>query len=221
MKRAASMSSEELAALMAEDLAPCPHGGADPAACPDCAEPAARTDPNDLMRVPEEFRGAAIAGLPAGVRAAVSPFVEAWPRSMPFLWLGGSIGAGKTYAACAILRAVHREYGVAGRFWPVSEIADGYRAASDPDYTGPWPAAVLDNALMRAPLLVLDDFGAERATEFSTGKLYRVADARYRDRLPTIVTTNVDPAGIDPRIRSRLLSGIEVRFTGPDRRVTP
>ena len=56
--------------------------------------------------------------------------------------------------------------------------------------------------------------------ELVPGKLYRVVDARYRERLPTIVTTNVDPGAIDPRIRSRLLSGIEVRFSGPDRRVT-
>ena len=215
------MSSDALAALMAEPDTCCPHGMADASVCPDCLEPAAfGLDPLDLMRIPAEFRGATIATLPRATRSAIAPFIESWPPSRPVLWLGGNVGAGKSYTACAILRAVHRDYSVAGRFWPVSEVADAYRAASDPGYEGPWPAAVLDNALMTARLLVLDDFGAERASEFSTGKLYRVVDARYRERLPTIVTTNVDPGAIDPRIRSRLLSGIEVRFSGPDRRVT-
>ena len=64
-------------------------------------------------------------------------------------------------------------------------------------------------------LLCLDDFGAERPTQWTTEQMYQVVDARYRQRLPLLVTTNA--RHIDPRVESRLSSGlVEIRAT--DRR---
>ena len=214
------MSSAEVTEIMTETIENCPHGMADATVCPDCLEPALnKVNLADVMRIPPEYECARLSKVPADIRSVVDQYVASWPPPTPMLWLGGGVGAGKTYTACAVLWAIYGRYRVVGRVWNASDITDAYRQASSPDYAGPWSAATLDAALTQAPALVLDDFGAERATEFSTGKLYRVVDARYRERLPTIVTTNVDPGAIDPRIRSRLLSGIEVRFSGPDRRV--
>lgn len=42
-----------------------------------------------------------------------------------------------------------------------------------------------------AKLLVLDDIGAERGTEYSMEKMYSIIDSRYRSCLPLIVTTNL------------------------------
>ena len=45
--------------------------------------------------------------------------------------------------------------------------------------------------LCRFPLLILDDFGMERGTEYGLEQVYNVVDSRYRSNKPLIVTTNL------------------------------
>lgn len=45
----------------------------------------------------------------------------------------------------------------------------------------------------KAPLLILDDLGAEKVSEWSRETLYSILDYRYRLRLPTMITTNLNP----------------------------
>ena len=45
--------------------------------------------------------------------------------------------------------------------------------------------------LCRYPLLVIDDFGMERGTEYALEQIYNIIDSRYRSRKPLIVTTNL------------------------------
>jgi len=45
--------------------------------------------------------------------------------------------------------------------------------------------------LCRFPLLILDDFGMERGTEYGLEQVYNVVDSRYRSQKPLIVTTNL------------------------------
>ncbi len=42
-----------------------------------------------------------------------------------------------------------------------------------------------------AALLIIDDFGMERGTEYGLEQVYNVIDSRYRSRKPLIVTTNL------------------------------
>lgn len=41
------------------------------------------------------------------------------------------------------------------------------------------------------PLLIIDDFGMERSTEYALEQVYNIVDSRYRSRKPLIVTTNL------------------------------
>ncbi len=75
-----------------------------------------------------------------------------------------------------------------------------------------------------APLLVLDDLGAEKSSEWSIQTLYTIIDRRYRNKLPTIITSNLNldqvAARLDDRIASRIAGMCEVRsMIGEDRRV--
>lgn len=47
--------------------------------------------------------------------------------------------------------------------------------------------------LCRPPLLILDDLGIERGTEYALEQVYNVIDSRYRSGRPLIVTTNYTP----------------------------
>ncbi len=55
-----------------------------------------------------------------------------------------------------------------------------------------------------APVLILDDLGAETGSAWSDGVLFEVLDYRYRNRLATMIATNINPDDFDPRIASRM-----------------
>ncbi len=55
-----------------------------------------------------------------------------------------------------------------------------------------------------APVLILDDLGAESASSWSDAVLFEILDHRYRNRLPTMIVTNCPLDAFDPRIASRL-----------------
>lgn len=66
-------------------------------------------------------------------------------------------------------------------------------------------------------LLIIDDFGAQQDTEWATAQLFAILNARYDAELPTLITTNLTPEHLDPRIASRCRSGI-IMCKGPDQR---
>ena len=76
--------------------------------------------------------------------------------------------------------------------------------------------------LCRYPLLIIDDFGMERGTEYGLEQVFNVIDSRYRSGKPLIVTTNLTLDDLrnpedtaHSRIYDRLLSMcVPVRFTG-------
>ena len=68
------------------------------------------------------------------------------------------------------------------------------------------------DSLSRYELLILDDLGVERKTEYMQETVYNIIDARYRSGLPLIVTTNLtsreikNPTGIEnERIYDRII----------------
>lgn len=71
-------------------------------------------------------------------------------------------------------------------------------------------------------LLVLDDLGSEKASEYSITTLYIIIDRRDRDMLPTIITTNLSPKEIEDklgaRIASRLAGMKNIKINMPDYR---
>src|SRR6185503_9804295 len=61
--------------------------------------------------------------------------------------------------------------------------------------------------LRTVPVLILDDLGTESATPWAREKLYQLINHRYNYRLPTVVTSNLKPEAIEPRIYSRPCDG--------------
>ena len=55
-----------------------------------------------------------------------------------------------------------------------------------------------------APVLILDDLGAETSSPWSDGVLFEILDYRYRNRIATMIASNVAPDRFDPRIASRM-----------------
>lgn len=125
-----------------------------------------------------------------------------------WLVLQGGYGSGKTMLACAIVNA-QWEAGREAHYDTVPDILrmlrGGYNSTSD-------GFDERMNLLADVPLLVLDDLGAERGTDWANEQIYLMLNGRYRKKLPLVVTTNENldtTEKIDPRIVSRLKQGTE------------
>ncbi|HEX2986129.1 MAG TPA: ATP-binding protein [Caproiciproducens sp.] len=127
------------------------------------------------------------------------------------LLLYGPCGTGKTHLGCAILNRVLADSHTAA-YWNVPEMFDLLlpgRAESNEQ------GDVLDKAYY-ARVLLLDDLGAEKPSEWTQKQLTIIVDARYRDNKPTIITTN--NAGKDllnscgGRVYSRLMDSRKMQL---------
>lgn len=100
------------------------------------------------------------------------------------LVLYGNCGVGKSYlAACIANDLLARGYDV--RWTSISRVAREFLSASPED-----KGDRLD-ALADCDLLVLDDYGAERRSDYVDEIAYTVINARSETRLPVVITTNL------------------------------
>ena len=113
-------------------------------------------------------------------------YVEQWQTMRAEnlgLLLWGGVGTGKSFLAGCIANAL-MELEVPVRMTSFSRIMNELNnSLSGRD-------EVVDR-LCRFPLLIIDDFGMERGTEYALEQVYNVVDSRYRSRKSLIVTTNL------------------------------
>ncbi len=95
----------------------------------------------------------------------------------------GKVGTGKSFAAACIGNYVMSclKPVVMTSFVKLLEQFTGFDRQD---------ADIIDT-LMQPELLIIDDLGAERSTDFALEKVYNVIDSRYRSRKPIILTTNL------------------------------
>lgn len=133
------------------------------------------------------------------------------------LLLFGDAGLGKTFLASAIGNwAVRAKRTVV--YFTFSEFMDLMRLQKfeeDDQYR----EGV--QRLMEADLIILDDLGAEKVTEFVGQELFNIINHRLNRQLPMVISTNLSPPEIeetyDQRIASRLLFGFEaIQLRGKD-----
>lgn len=67
----------------------------------------------------------------------------------------------------------------------------------------PWDPKKIMNHLREVELLILDDMGAEKTSEWTKEILFNIIDYRYNEQLPLIVTTNCVPEELKGKIGDR------------------
>lgn len=148
----------------------------------------------DLHGLTDEQRSGLRVAYDLAQRYAQQP--EGW------LLFQGNFGSGKTHLAAAI--ANHRlAQGDRVLFVTVPDLLDHLRASFGPTSESPYDE--LFEQVRTAPLLIMDDLGAESATAWAEEKLYQLVNHRYLHQLPTVITTNCELNAMDPRIRSRIV----------------
>lgn len=144
-------------------------------------------------------------------------------REYSGLLLIGPTGVGKTHLASAIVNAAY-EQGKPALYTSTSAFLQALRRSYDRDAPANYDAVF--NRACYAPLLVLDDFGTQRDTDWAWEQLYLLLDWRTGYRMPTVVTSNhslrdlaerTDDWNVE-RIISRLRLLAQVRMQGADRR---
>lgn len=138
------------------------------------------------------------------------------------LIISGPVGTGKTFAAIAAARARH-DAGEEVHFWPIVDLIDGLRdELGNPELR----QKLFDRLTADADVLILDDLGTHRTTEWADERLYAILNRRWMDEKPTIATTNLSEQKfrrvMGERLMSRLMDDATlVVLDGTDRRIRP
>lgn len=135
------------------------------------------------------------------------------------LLLYGGVGTGKTYIAACIINALV-EQGTSCKLTNFSRLANEWMAREFTEKQN------FVDGLNTYDLLVIDDLGSERSTDFMNELVYSVIDTRHKSGKPLIVTTNLSGDDLKhpndvtaERVYSRLFEMcIPVEVKGADRR---
>lgn len=149
-------------------------------------------------------------------------YVEHWEQVKTKnlgLLFWGDVGTGKSFLAACIANALldRQEPVLMTNFSKILNQMGGLYSDERYQYIA---------SLSQFSLLIIDDLGIERNTEYALEQVYAVIDERYKSGLPLIVTTNLtigeirNPTDIaHARIYSRVLEMCTpVQITGDDRR---
>ncbi|MNE62314.1 DNA replication protein DnaC [compost metagenome] len=124
-------------------------------------------------------------------------YAEQFPanyRAGRSLLLTGNVGCGKTHLASAIVRTVVADH-CRALIIPAGDIVSIARASMVPGsgYTDRDVAVHLGGL----DLLVIDEVGAQKGSEYELGLLHSIIDRRYQAVLPTVLISNLGLHGTD------------------------
>ncbi|MGH9867627.1 MAG: ATP-binding protein [Candidatus Polarisedimenticolia bacterium] len=135
----------------------------------------------------------------------VRKFVEEYPIHDQGLLLLGPCGLGKTHLATAALQTLIREKGVRGLFCDFRDLLKEIQASYNSE-SGSTEMDIL-MPVFSAEVLVLDDLGATKMTDWVRDTLAHIINNRYNDRRVSVFTSNLEdePAkpGAEERLRDR------------------
>ena len=163
------------------------------------------------------------------------PFLRPEDEGLGLLFTGDT-GVGKTHLAVAVMRELLATRGVRGQYWDFNDLIREIKDSYNPE-TKTTELGVLE-PVIGADLLVLDDLGAWKMTDWMNDTLFYLLNNRYMAKRATIITTNFQDAdreavlAADPmrrreflverigqRLRSRLMEMcVVIPLQGPDHR---
>jgi DNA replication protein DnaC len=116
------------------------------------------------------------------------------------LWFDGPVGTGKTSLAILVAKAA-KDAGRSYAVYPVPRLLAEIKRTFDRDASDTYLGFF--RRLCTVDVLVLDDLGAEKQTEWVLEQLYSIVNERWQDRRSIVVTTNIPDA--DPEAPARML----------------
>jgi DNA replication protein DnaC len=137
-------------------------------------------------------------------------FVQQYPLVDAGLLFVGSCGVGKTHLAVAALCELVVTKGAAGLFYDFRDLLKEIQDSYNPN-THTSELTILA-PVFEAEVLVLDELGAAKPTEWVRETMTHIINKRYNDRRVTIFTTNYLDSPADPNYDETLTERVGVRL---------
>lgn len=135
-------------------------------------------------------------------------YAENFTPNSESILMFGQTGLGKTHLSLAIAnRVLEKGYSVI-----YDSIINILRNIEREHFSREHTSEMLD-LVMDTELLILDDLGTEYETPFYNSTVYNIINTRLNSGRPTIISTNLDFAGIRRRYEERVVSRITAVYT--------
>jgi len=134
-----------------------------------------------------------------------------------WLLLCGGVGRGKTHLLAAIGNEMLAR-GLPVVYANAPRMLGRLKATFDARNVGELSFEERFQGLKQVNVLLLDDLGAEYATEWAQVTFFELLDHRYSNHLATAIASNLKRSSFDGRLGSRLQEAIYVELSGPDYR---
>lgn len=130
-------------------------------------------------------------------------YVAGFTRNASGMLLYGPPGTGKTFFAAAIAVGVlNRRF--RPKWWNVPEVLAAITATFGKEYRGDESEASILEDAQGADLLVLDDLGANKETDWALKELFLFINKRIEENMPTLITTNMPEKRWEEAFGSRI-----------------
>jgi DNA replication protein DnaC len=113
--------------------------------------------------------------------------------------LTGRVGNGKTHLVRGVAHQMRAHYRTV-LYTTVPYLLEHLRGPTGVDMD-----AVL-KATTRADVVMWDDLGAEKPSDWALDRLYLLLDARYEVEKPLLATSNLSPGLLEERVGARIVS---------------
>ena len=143
-------------------------------------------------QVPESMRGYSLGSFVerSGKPELADAVRAAWDGGERWLLLTGPVGVGKTGIAVSLLNE-HLASGAGGLYVVTPTMLSRIRSTYGGDADDAATEATVMSSLIQTPLLLLDDLGKVRLTDWGQEKLFTILNERYIEHRRTIVTSNL------------------------------
>jgi DNA replication protein DnaC len=152
----------------------------------------------DRARIPARYEHCDLSNFDTHVEAgdkslsralvAAQRFVDDYPVESTGLLLIGPVGVGKTHVAVGIIKELIRSKGIGCLFYDYRELLKEIRNSYNPS-VNTTEMEVL-RPVLQTEVLVVDELGAERPTDWVWDTVSHLLNTRYNERRTTIITSN-------------------------------
>lgn len=170
------------------------------------------------MKIPARYENASYDDVPQNIKEHLKGMVQ----SKRGLYIHGGVGSGKTHIAYAIAKkwadVTHKHV----YFWNTTELMQEIK--DDYDRSNYDKKRTLESLMDNDNLLILDDIGVEKISDWVLERFYLLINRRYNEMRPIIFTSNYNLADLADKIGERTVSRIVelceiVKIDGADRRM--
>jgi len=176
-------------------------------------ENAVKFDVLEEMRkcgIPKKFRRAESEWkTPDFVKPYMPPESRLMFRDFKGLFLTGNEGRKKSSTLCLLARDWMERYGKGEKVWSFVSFPDLCMELQESWGEGRGGPSTRINALSRVPILIIDDVGVEKTTDFVLQAAYLLFNKREQNELPTYGTSNFSIEVLSEKLDARIASRIK------------